>query len=80
MIFKQKKALVISDFDGTICTVDLGNKVLSHFTKKSWDDLDREYVKNSIGSREAYSKISPLMAVNPVRLNKYVLKLAKIDP
>ncbi len=34
MLFKQKKALVISDFDGTICTVDMGNKVLSHFTKK----------------------------------------------
>jgi len=80
MIFKQKKALVISDFDGTICTVDLGNKVLSHFTQKSWGDIDREYIKGSIGSREAYSKISPLMAVNPVRLNKYVLKLAKIDP
>lgn len=29
MIFKQNKALVISDFDGTMCTVDLGNKVLS---------------------------------------------------
>lgn len=80
MLFKQKKALVISDFDGTICTVDVGNRVLSHFTKKSWDDIDREYVKGSIGSREAYGKIAPLMAVNPARLNAYVLKLAKIDP
>jgi len=80
MLFKQKKALVISDFDGTICTVDVGNRVLSHFTRKSWDDLDREYVKGSIGSREAYGKIAPLMAVNPARLNAYVLKLARIDP
>lgn len=80
MLFKQKKALVISDFDGTICTMDVGNKVLSHFTKKSWDNIDREYVKGSIGSREAYSKIAPLMVVNPLRLNAYVLKLAKIDP
>jgi 2-hydroxy-3-keto-5-methylthiopentenyl-1-phosphate phosphatase len=34
MFLKQKRALVISDFDGTICTVDMGNKVLSHITKK----------------------------------------------
>jgi 2-hydroxy-3-keto-5-methylthiopentenyl-1-phosphate phosphatase len=80
MLFKQKKALVISDFDGTICKVDVGNKVLSHFTKKSWDDLDREYIKGSIGSCAAYGKIAPLMTVNPARLNAYVLKLAKIDP
>jgi len=80
MLFKQKKALVISDFDGTISTADVGNRVLSHFAQKSWDEIDREYVKGSIGSRMAYSKIAPLMAVNPVRLNAYVLKLAKIDP
>jgi 2,3-diketo-5-methylthio-1-phosphopentane phosphatase len=80
MFFKQKKALVISDFDGTICTVDVGNKVLSHFTNKSWNEIDREYVQGSIGSREAYSRIAPLMAANPMRLSTYVLKLGKIDP
>jgi len=80
MFFKQKKALVISDFDGTICTVDVGNKVLSHFTRKKWQDIDREYVRGSIGSREAYGRIAPLMAATPVRLTAYVLKLAKIDP
>lgn len=80
MLFKQKKALIISDFDGTICTVDVGNKVLSHFTKKRWEDVDREYVQGSIGSREAYGKIAPLLKVNPEQLNAYVLKVAKIDP
>lgn len=34
MVRKQKKALVISDFDGTICTVDVGSRVLDHFTGK----------------------------------------------
>ena len=80
MLFKQKKALVISDFDGTICTMDVGSRVLSHFTRKSWDDIDREYVKDSKGSREAYSRIAPFMAVNPERFNAYVLRFAKIDP
>ena len=80
MLFKQKKALFLSDFDGTICSVDVGNKVLSHFTRRRWDDIDRAYVKGSIGSRSAYSKIAPLLTVNPMRLSAYVLKLARIDP
>jgi 2-hydroxy-3-keto-5-methylthiopentenyl-1-phosphate phosphatase len=79
MVFKQKKALVICDFDGTICTLDMGNSVLSHFTKKSWDEIDREYVKGSLGSREAYSKIAPVIATTPEKLRKFVLKKAKID-
>ncbi|MRR14932.1 MAG: hypothetical protein EG826_00590 [Deltaproteobacteria bacterium] len=80
MVFKQKKALVISDFDGTICTVDVGNRVLSHFTKESWEHIDREYVRGSIGSRAAYSRIAPLISAEPARLNAFVLKLAALDP
>jgi 2,3-diketo-5-methylthio-1-phosphopentane phosphatase len=80
MLFKQKKALIISDFDGTICPVDVGSEVLSHFTQKSRDDIDRKYVKNSLGSREAYRKIAPLMTVNPDCLQTYVLKRSRIDP
>ncbi|MEE9912867.1 MAG: MtnX-like HAD-IB family phosphatase [Deltaproteobacteria bacterium] len=80
MLFKQKKALVITDFDGTICSVDVGNRVLSRFTEKSWEDIDREYVRGSIGSREAYSRIAPLVAANPESLNAFVLKVARIDP
>jgi 2,3-diketo-5-methylthio-1-phosphopentane phosphatase len=79
MVFKRKKALVVCDFDGTICTLDMGNSVLSHFTKKSWEDIDREYIKGSIGSREAYTKIAPEIKATPETLRKYVLKKAKID-
>ncbi len=80
MVFKQKKALVISDFDGTICTVDMGNNVLDHFTQKKWDEIDREYVKGSIGSRAAYQRIAPLMAASSESVRKFVLKKVKIDP
>jgi 2,3-diketo-5-methylthio-1-phosphopentane phosphatase len=80
MVFKQKKALVISDFDGTICTVDMGNNVLGHFTKKSWDEIDREYIRGSIGSRAAYVRIAPLIAATPESVRKFVLKKVKIDP
>lgn len=80
MVIKQKKALVISDFDGTICTVDMGNQVLSHFTRKSWDEMDREYVKGGIGSRDAYSRIAPMIEATSESVRKFVLKKGKIDP
>lgn len=80
MIFKQKKALVISDFDGTICTTDMGNSVLSQFTKESWNEIDREYVKGTIGSRIAYSRIAPLIEADAESVRKFVLKKGRIDP
>jgi 2,3-diketo-5-methylthio-1-phosphopentane phosphatase len=80
MLFKQKKALVISDFDGTICPVDVGSEVLNRFMRKSADNVDRESVKDRFGSREAYQKIAPLMTVNSDCLLAYVLKHSRIDP
>lgn len=80
MLFKQKKALFISDFDGTICPVDVGSEVLNRFMRKSGDDFDRESVKNCFGSREAYRKIAPLMTVSSDCLLAYVLKHSRIDP
>lgn len=80
MLFKQKKALVLTDFDGTICTVDMGSSVLSHFTKKSWDEIDRDYVRGALGSREAYAKIASRMAATSDTVRKFVVKKGKIDP
>ena len=78
MLFKQKKVLILSDFDGTICKMDIGNEVLSHFTEKSWDDLDREYIKGSMGSRVAYEKIVPLIAGNREKMKDFVLARGKL--
>lgn len=80
MRFQQKKALVLTDFDGTISRVDVGNSVLGRFTPKSWEDIDREVVRGRLGSREAYEKIAPMVRVDALRLRTYVLKHAAIDP
>jgi 2,3-diketo-5-methylthio-1-phosphopentane phosphatase len=80
MVRKQKKALVISDFDGTICTVDVGNRVLSHFTGKRWNDIDRETMRGRIGSLAAYRLIAPMVEATPGRLADFVLKQGRIDP
>ncbi|MEN6467782.1 MAG: MtnX-like HAD-IB family phosphatase [Smithella sp.] len=78
MLIKQKRALILSDFDGTICKTDIGNAVLSEFTRKSWDELDREYIKGAIGSRAAYEKIAPLIAGNREKMKDFVLARGKL--
>jgi 2-hydroxy-3-keto-5-methylthiopentenyl-1-phosphate phosphatase len=78
MLFKQKKALVISDFDGTICKVDMGNKVLNRFAIKNREVLDHETIKGSIGSRAAYEKIVPFMKGNREEMRDFVLAKGKL--
>jgi len=78
MFIKQKRALILSDFDGTICKADIGNAVLNEFTRKSWDELDREYIKGAMGSRAAYEKIVPLIAGNRAKMKEFVLARGKL--
>ena len=78
MLFQQKKALIISDFDGTICQVDMGNAVLSRFTKKNWNEIDRKYIQGTIGSRAAYGQIAPLIKGNRDEMREFVLSKAKM--
>ncbi|MDD3250228.1 MAG: MtnX-like HAD-IB family phosphatase [Smithellaceae bacterium] len=80
MFFQQKKVLVLSDFDGTISRVDVGDGVLGRFAQKCRETIDREVVKGNMGSREAYEKIAPLVRVDAGRLRAYVLKCSAIDP
>ncbi|HRS81962.1 MAG TPA: hypothetical protein P5238_00645, partial [Smithellaceae bacterium] len=80
MRFQQKKALVLTDFDGTISRVDVGNSVLERFSQRGWEAVDREVGKGSLGSQEAYKKIAPMVRVGAGRLRAHVLKHAAIDP
>ncbi len=80
MLFQQKKALVLSDFDGTISRVDVGDSVLNRFAQKCREAIDREVVNGSMGSREAYQKIAPLVRVDAESLRAHVLKCSAIDP
>ena len=80
MTFVKKKDLVLTDFDGTICTRDIGNEILNKFTDKSWEDIDRNYVKGKIGSRAAYEMISPLMKGSPKKMQRFVFDKGKLTP
>ncbi|MBN1664156.1 MAG: MtnX-like HAD-IB family phosphatase [Deltaproteobacteria bacterium] len=76
----QPKTLVISDFDGTVSTVDIGNRVFNRFTGDRWNDIDRRYVLGTVGSKEAYLAGAPFFSGDRAEVLAYCLETGKIDP
>ncbi|MBN1380690.1 MAG: MtnX-like HAD-IB family phosphatase [Deltaproteobacteria bacterium] len=71
---------MICDFDGTVSTVDIGNRVLNRFTENKWQDIDRGYITGEVGSREAYAKGAPLFRGGREEVLDYCLETERIDP
>jgi 2,3-diketo-5-methylthio-1-phosphopentane phosphatase len=75
----KKNILILCDFDGTTCSNDMGNQIFNHFAK-GWQEIDRAYSANKIGSRRAYLQIQPLFRGTETEMVEYVLHHEKIDP
>lgn len=78
MPFKQKKALIISDFDGTICQLDVGTEFLIRFARQTRAELERLCNKDYTGSRAAYQKITPLLKGKREEMQKFALSKGKL--
>jgi 2-hydroxy-3-keto-5-methylthiopentenyl-1-phosphate phosphatase len=78
--FTKGEILILCDFDGTVCTVDMGNEVLNRFTDERWDEIDRAYCADEIGSRFAYSNVSTLFRGTKSQILEFVINREKIDP
>lgn len=72
--------LILCDFDGTVCTVDMGNEVLNRFTDEGWEEIDRAYCAGDIGSRNAYSRVTPLFRGTKTQLLEFVRNHESLDP
>ena len=80
LVTKNSGILVLCDFDGTICTVDVGNEVLNRFTGEGWEEIDRAYCTGAIGSKVAYMQVAPLFKGTKSQMLEFVSKCARIDP
>jgi 2,3-diketo-5-methylthio-1-phosphopentane phosphatase len=76
----EPKTLVICDFDGTVSTVDIGNRFMNRFTGDRWDDIDKGYCTGEAGSRETYGKGLPLFTGTREEALAYCLETERIDP
>jgi 2-hydroxy-3-keto-5-methylthiopentenyl-1-phosphate phosphatase len=72
--------LILCDFDGTVCTVDMGNAVLNRFTDKGWEEVDRAYCSGEIGSRSAYGQITSLFRGTKAQMLEFAGNHEKLDP
>jgi 2,3-diketo-5-methylthio-1-phosphopentane phosphatase len=77
---KKPRILVLCDFDGTVCTVDMGNEILNRFTDKGWAEIDRAYCADKIGSRDAYTQVASLFKGARLQMLEFVNTCERIDP
>lgn len=77
---QKKPAAVVCDFDGTVCTMDVGNELLDRFAGDEWRNVDLAYIRNEIGSREAYQRIAGLFRATRQQMLDFILRHTNMDP
>jgi 2-hydroxy-3-keto-5-methylthiopentenyl-1-phosphate phosphatase len=75
-----KKVLILSDFDGTICPVDIGSEIVNKFSIASLSDIERAFVKGKIGSRIAYERIAKRLKGSREKMLEHIMAIEKLDP
>ncbi len=78
--FSGERTLIVCDFDGTVCRVDMGNKILDRFADRGWKEIDRAYSVDEIGSRQAYTLVASLFKGSRRKMVEYVHRHALLDP
>ncbi len=68
----QPKPLIVCDFDGTITEVDVTDLVLAQFAHPSWREVEQEWVRGSIGSRECLERQMALVQASTEELNALI--------
>jgi 2-hydroxy-3-keto-5-methylthiopentenyl-1-phosphate phosphatase len=74
-----ERLLVVCDFDGTVCRVDICNEILGRFAG-DWEAIDRAYAAGEIGSRAAYGRIAPLIRASRMQVLDFILQHERLDP
>lgn len=70
--------LIVCDFDGTVCRVDMCNEIMDHFAG-DWEAIDRTYALGEVGSRTAYGRIAPLIRANRLQILDFILRQERLD-
>jgi 2,3-diketo-5-methylthio-1-phosphopentane phosphatase len=71
---------VVVDFDGTICPHDVSEEILQAFAPAEWWDIDLEYQRGEIGSRECLVRQGALLAGDRDDMLGFVLDRFPLDP
>jgi 2-hydroxy-3-keto-5-methylthiopentenyl-1-phosphate phosphatase len=73
------RPIVFSDFDGTITQIDVTDEILSKLAHPSWEEVEQEWVRGVIGSRECLSRQMALVDASAEELNS-LIDAIPVDP
>lgn len=76
----KSDVLVVSDFDGTISTRDISYELLKKFSRGGWEDINGDYIKGNIGSREAFSRIIDTIEATRSEMIDFIEEISFVDP
>ncbi len=66
------KPIVFCDFDGTITQLDVTDLILSQLAHPSWQEVEQEWVRGLIGSRECLERQMALVETSAEQLDKLI--------
>ncbi|HUY12517.1 MAG TPA: MtnX-like HAD-IB family phosphatase [Terriglobia bacterium] len=75
----QIRPVIFCDFDGTITEVDATDQILTQLAHPSWREVEQEWTRGLIGSRECLERQMALVETTPAELNALIDALP-VDP
>ena len=71
--------IVFTDFDGTITQVDVTDEILAQLAHPSWLEVEQEWIRGSIGSRECLERQIALVDTSAAELHA-LIDAIPVDP
>lgn len=70
----------VIDFDGTICPHDISEKILQEFASPEWWEIDLEFQRGEIGSRECLVRQAALLSGARDAMLEFALERFTLEP
>jgi 2-hydroxy-3-keto-5-methylthiopentenyl-1-phosphate phosphatase len=74
-----RKPVIFSDFDGTITRLDVTDAILEKYADPSWREVEEQWLRGDIGSRECFERQAALVRVTAKQLNA-LIDAIPLDP
>ncbi len=75
----SRKPVVFSDFDGTITRLDATDVILEKYADPSWREVEEQWLRGDIGSRECFARQAALVRATAKQLNE-LIDAIPLDP
>jgi len=77
--FELPVRAIVVDFDGTVCPADVSEEILKAFAPREWWDIDLEFQRGEIGSRECLLRQTALLSGSQEDMLRLALEDFAVD-